>query len=394
MKIKRFTGLSLFTISAIFFVNKVYAEDLQDKEKFKPSFHAGILMHTYVFYQQNGFGSSSESNSDEKWTSGVTLYRARLMTETKLTSKDSFFMETELTSPIGSGTDKAASIKILDAQYDHIFSKSLVVSAGKILVSHNRNGLQTASTLMVNDFTYFQYPYNMSSKSPLQNDLGRDIGVNARGTLKDKVDYRLGFFSGRRTFEDQHGSPLRMVGRLSYNFLDADKYSGTNLGIGKTVTLSGGFDTQGTYLGIGSDLYIDYPIGNGSMTLNTAWSHLSGGNDLTKKYSFASMIPSQNIQLLELGYYFKTIKVQPWLRYEKQDVNAKNNQTEGISIENFNKLNSTTVWGTGINYFFNGYDTNLKLSYVSMKKGILMTDGKIENKSYGQIWLQLQLCFF
>lgn len=395
MKTKRFLSHAftlLFTISLC--NEEAIGQSLDNDNNFKPSFHAGILLHTYVGYQQNGFGSSTEKNSNSKWTSAATLYRARLMTETKLTAKDQVFIETELTSPIGTGAEKAASIKILDAQYDHIFNKSLTLSAGKILVSHNRNGLQTASTLMVNDFTYFQYPYNMSSSSPLQNDLGRDIGVNASGILAEKISYRLGAFSGRRTFEGQSGAPMRMVGRVGYNFFDIDQYSGTNLGKGKTVTLSTGLDIQGTYLAAGTDLYADYPLGNGSLTLNTAWSYLSGGNDPTKKYSFASMIPTQNTQLLELGYYFNTSKLQPWIRYEKQDINAKDKQTNGIAAKDFDKLNTSTVWGGGINYFFNGYNTNLKLSYVSMTKGLKMGDGSIQNKSYGQVWLQLQLCLF
>ncbi|GAB6012057.1 hypothetical protein [Viscerimonas tarda] len=372
-----------------------YAQGSGESEEFKPSFHAGLLMHTYASAQQKGFGSSLESGSADSWDVGASLYRARIMTEARLTKKDYIFVETELTSSLG-GSDKAAAIKILDAQYDHIFSDQLVVSAGKILVSHNRNGLQTASTLMVNDFTYFQYPYNMSESSPLQNDLGRDIGVNiSGGFLKNKLKYRLGAFAGRREFEGQDKSPLRTVGRLEYNFLDIDKYSGTNLGVGETFTLAGGFDTQGTYVAAGLDAYLDYPLSEaGSITLNAAWAHLTGGNDLTKKYSFASMIPTQNTQLLELGYYFKSCKIQPWIRYEKQDVSSESNQRAGLSAESFDKLNTSTVFGGGLSYFFNGYNTNLKLSYVSMTKGVLQATGDIEDKSYGQVWLQLQLCLF
>lgn len=393
MRIQHFTSFCLF--STLFpLLTGLYAKNVQKEDGFEPSFHAGVLFHTYVGFQERGFGTSSSISSADKWTASATLYRARIMTDTKLTSKDQFFLETELTSPVGTSTDKASSIKILDAQYDHIFSKSLVLSAGKILVSHNRNGLQTASTLMVNDFTYFQYPYNMSANSPLQNDLGRDVGLNASGVLKEKIAYRLGLFSGRRTFEGQDGAPLRTVGRIGYNFFDIDQYSGTNLGAGKTVTVSAGFDTQGTYLAGGADLYVDYPLGDGSVTLNSAWSYISGGNKLTRKYSFASMVPTQNTQLVELGYYFKSCKLQPWVRYEKQDINSESNQTGGLSTADFDKLNTSTVLGAGINYFFNSYTTNLKLSYVSMRKGIRLGAGGIESRSYGQLWLQLQLCFF
>lgn len=362
----------------------------------QPSFHAGVLMHTYVGFQQKGFNQAEAVGSANKWNTDATLYRARIMAEAHLTNRDYVFIETELTSPLGTGRNKAAGIKILDAQYDHIFADYLKVSAGKILVSHNRNGLQTAATLMANDFTYFQYPYNMSEDSPLQNDLGRDIGINlSGGFVSGKLKYRLGAFAGRRDFEGQSSAPLRVIGRLEYNFLDIDNYSGTNLGMGKTCTLAGGFDTQGTYSAGGADLFVDYPLGlPGSVTLNTAYSYITGGNNPDKKYSFATMIPSQHVTFLELGYYFKSCKLQPWVRYERQDMQSKANQTGGLATDIYDKLNTTTVFGGGLNYFFNGYTTNVRLSYVAMTKGIEVAAGEIKNKTYGQVWLQLQLCLF
>ncbi|MCC8153294.1 MAG: hypothetical protein LIP01_03215, partial [Tannerellaceae bacterium] len=258
--------------------------EITQTNEFKPSFHIGMLMHTYVGLQQQGFNTSEAIASPRKWNTEATLYRTRIMAEAHLTQKDYIFIETELTSPLGNGRDKAGSIKILDAQYDHIFADYLKVSAGKILVSHNRNGLQTAFTLMANDFTYFQYPYNMSADSPLQNDLGRDIGVNlSGGFITNKLRYRLGAFTGRRDFEGESSAPVRITGRVEYNFLDIDTYSGTNLGMGKTCTLAGGFNTQGTYTAGGADLFIDCPLGlPGSVTLNTAYSYMTGGNDPEK----------------------------------------------------------------------------------------------------------------
>ncbi len=374
----------------------IQAQKSTEDGLFIPSLKVGLLMHTYVGLQQKGYGQNTETPSARRWDTEATLYRARIMTEAKLSGKDQIFLETELTSSVGASGDKAASIKILDAQYDHVFAKELTVSAGKILVSHNRNGLQTASTLMANDFTYFQYPYNMSSESPLQNDLGRDIGVNLSGGLGDQsLQYRLGGFAGRQDFEKSSRSPLRVVGRVQYNFMDVDQYSGTNLGQGKTLTLAGGFDTQGTYYAAGADLYMDLPAGEwGSVTLNTAWSYLSGGNDPDKKYSFATLIPAQNVTFAELGYYFRFCRLQPWVRFERQDVNARTNQRAELSKSDFDKLHSSTVFGGGLNYFFNGYTTNIRLSYVAMNKGVEQATGGIKNKTYGQLWLQLQLCSF
>ncbi|MDO4497490.1 MAG: hypothetical protein Q4B58_06660 [Bacteroidales bacterium] len=255
----------------------------------------------------------------------------------------------------------------------------MTVSAGKMLVSHNRNGLQTASTLMDNDFTYFQYPYNMSKNDPLQNDCGRDVGINLSGSA-NKFTYRLGAFSGRRKFEGRTSAPLRTIGRVTYNWADADLYSGTNLGSGKTSTIGAGFDTQGSYCAYGVDYYLDYPLSSGSqITLNTAYSHITGGSaDAT--FSFANLIPEQNVYFAEAGLYFPASKLQPWVKYERQDLCGSSKPTD--------------VVGAGLNWFFNGYRTNLRLSWQGMSKEQVELDGGSGKKMYNQVWLQLQLCTF
>ncbi len=68
------------------------------------------------------------------------------------------------------------------------------------LVGINRNGLQSPVSLMGLEFGWFQYPYNLFESGPLQNNFGRDIGINARGFLvNDRLEWRLGLFRGRGT---------------------------------------------------------------------------------------------------------------------------------------------------------------------------------------------------
>ncbi|MFI3303941.1 MAG: hypothetical protein SNF68_01570 [Rikenellaceae bacterium] len=347
----------------------------------KPKVDVGLLLHSYFQIQQDGFGLGYDDVMDlddpSARTYGASLYRARVLFDLKLTDKDKIFIETDLSASVGMGTDKTASIKILDAQYDHIFSDAFTVSAGKMLTSYNRNGLQTAGTLMANDFSFFQYAYNMTQSDPLNNDCGRDIGINLSGGFNEgKLRYRLGAFSGCRDYSlytGEESAPLRFVGRVQYNFLDVDNYSGTNLGEGKTFTLAAGFDNQGSYYAVGADLYLDAPIGDtGSITLNAAYSYMSGGNT-NAKYHFKSVIADQNILFAEAGYYFKDIKIQPWVKYELQD-----RTIEGLADEK--------VFGGGVNYFFNGYGSNLRLSYVARKNSLV-------GSYYGQTWIQLQFFF-
>ena len=92
------------------------------------------------------------------------------------------------------------------------------------------------------------------------------------------------------------------------------------------------------------------------------------------------MIPKQNIDFAELGYYFREVKLQPWVKFERQDTHEK--------------LTTTNVWGGGLNYFLNGYKANLRVSYIAMNKDLLTETGERKNKTFGQIWLQVQLCYF
>jgi len=371
-----------------------------DLEEFKPSIHVGAIVHMFASTEQSGFGGTASADAKD-WNKGFSVYRARILVGGQLSKKGSFFMETDLPSPIGvqlgNGTKnvKVAPI-ILDAQYQHDFSSAFQLIAGMQLVSNNRNGLQGAAGLMANDFTYFQYPYNMFGNSPLQGNFGRDLGVNARGFLaKDKLEYRLGVFTGRNS---DGQAPLRIVGRVAYNFLDPEKdyyYAGTKLGAGNTFAWAAGFDTQGKYYNVGTDVFIDKKVGNaGSVTLNAAFQYMTGGTNVNSKYSFAGLIPRQTVKFLELGYYFTKSKLQPWVRYENQNMSSKKEQVGSELIGDFDKAKSSSVYGGGLNYFFNGNNTNLRLSYVARQYNMAAATGGYDKKSYGQFWLQVQFFIF
>lgn len=332
--------------------------------QFKPELNAGLLFHTYLQAQQDGFGSTQNGSVDYGYEAAV--YRARVLFETKLTDKDYFFFETDISASINQES-KTAAIKVLDAQYDHTFCDAFKVSAGKMLVSFNRNGLQTGGTLMANDFAYFQY----NASGIMDNDCGRDIGVNFSGALLDsKLKYSVGAFMGHEFAADP--DVLRYIGRLQYNILGNDNYSGTNLGEGKTFSVGAGIDTQGEYVAAGVDAFLDMPAGDaGSLTANFAYSHMTGGSP-SAKYSVD--LPEQDVLFLELGYYFKECKLQPWVKYELSSETAASGMDD-------------TVYGGGLNYFFNGYGTNVRLSYIARENSII-------NKSLSQIQLQLQLFIF
>ncbi|MFT2008552.1 hypothetical protein ACMA1I_07745 [Pontibacter sp. 13R65] len=202
---------------------------------------------------------------------------------------------------------------------------------------------------------------------------------------------------------DNGRGPIRVVGRTVYNFLEPEKdfyYDGTKLGKGRTFALAGGFDVQGSYRNFGMDAFLDAPAGNaGSITVNAAYTRMTGGTG-TGTYSFAWLIPRQNIQFLELGYYFKNVKLQPWIKYENQNINGRPAQfglpgtADGATMDAMNMLMSNERIGGGLNYFFNDLNTNLRLSYTSVGYGREALDGGAEKARYNQFWLQLQLFLF
>lgn len=332
---KNFTKLRISALALC--IVSVFAASAQ----FKPELNTGLLFHTYLQAQQGGVGSTESGSTDYGYEAAV--YRARVLFDVKLTDKDYFFFETDISASINQ-QEKTASIRVLDAQYDHTFCPAFKLSAGKMLVSFNRNGLQTGGTLMANDFAYFQY----NASGVMDNDCGRDVGINLSGAVLDnKLKYSAGAFMGHDYTSDP--DVLRYIGRVQHNIFGNDNYSGTNLGEGKTLSLAAGVDTQGEYVAAGVDAFLDMPVGKaGSLTTNFAYSWMTGG-DPAKKYSVD--LPEQDVVFLELDYYFKKSKLQPWVKYELSS------QTGVGGMDD-------TVYGGGLNYFFNGYGTNVSLMLI------------------------------
>jgi hypothetical protein len=299
---------------------------------------------------------------------------------------------------------------LLDAQIEHSFNKYVSVVAGMQLVGINRNGLQSPVSLMGLDFGVNQYAYNLFQNQPLQNNFGRDVGVNVRGFLfNDRLEWRAGVFRGRAT--DQY-SPFRTVLRFNYNFLEREKgfyYTGTTLGKQKLFSIGGGLDQQGSYTGVAVDSFLDLPIKNDvSLTWQGSYMHLTGGNS-TSSNSFTGLIPQQSIVFSELGLYFSKVKLQPYVKYEAQQMgitDAQYNQnqqrvTYGLPVagspsdrSTFNTLSSNSRIGGGVNYFVSDFNFHVKLQYEQIFYGRYNLANLAETKSGGEVKLQLTFFMF
>jgi hypothetical protein len=387
--------------------NTKSAKDIKDTKDsaavFKPTFQVGALLQMVGVLRQREITAREAQNPDIRdWSKQLNIYRARILVGGNVSKKTSFFMETDIATPIGltdANGNKVMQVNpiILDAQIEHTFSKKIGIIAGLQLVGTNRNALQGAASLMALDFGYYQYPYNLFETSPLQNNFGRDIGIHFRGFLfNERLEYRTGVFSGRNI---DTGGTLRYITRLNYSFLDKEQdlyYTGTTLGKGQIFSIGGGADLQDRYQNFALDAFLDMPVGEiGSITANAAFNYINGGDNPSQK-SLSRRIPSQTIQFLELGYYFKDLKLQPYFKFENQAINAANDvQTNFVNRDIFNTRKSQRRIGFGLNYFFSGYNANVKLLYESVSYGRdNLNQSSAETATRSEIWLQMQFFIF
>ena len=356
-------------------------------------------------------------DGNRPWDKHLQLWRARVLVGGNISKKLSFFTQTEILNPIGFGTATsgagAKNIQIspilLDAQIEYNFSKNWWLYSGLQYVGYSRNGLQSPVTLMGLEFGYYQFAYNLFANQPLQNNFGRDVGLNLRGyLLNDRLEVRAGLFRGRT---ESGTFPFRSTVRLNYNFLDTEithYYTGTNLGEKKILAIGAGFDTQETYSSWAADLFADLPTANGAFTAQLSYMHTTGGTKGANANTFTALIPRQNIFFAEAGYYFKQLKLQPVVKYEIQNIDVHNNQYTlsparvaallpasftPENAKNFNALNSNARLAFGLNYYMEGFNAHIKLQYEKVYYG-RFNGNNTETKNGDEIILQFTYFIF
>ncbi len=365
------------------------------------SIKVGFLTQVHAQTLQEPVTALQESTPDfnRRWQRQLYVRRLRVLLGGNIAENTSFFFEVDapnLGKVNASGTkDAKISMFVQDAQVQHTFFPELSVIAGLQLVGIARNGLQSAASLMALDYGSYQF----ITSAPLDNVTGRDLGINLRGFLGERFEYRTGLFSGKNT--DMY-SPLRFASRFQYNFKDVEKgfyYTGTTLGKGEILSVGGGFDKQGSYTAFAFDAVNDMPLSDlGSVTLAASVSFLDGGGSDKDSTVFTGSIPKQIIFYMEAGYFFKDLNIQPYLKYEHQNVNAKVLKQVGAELNSLtlqNKLRSGSRIGFGLNYFLNGHNVNVKLLYEVVSRNRMSMDSvNYEKTTDGVVTLQLQYFTF
>jgi ribosomal protein L29 len=363
-----------------------------------PSMKVGILaqMQGQAAQEQQTAAQSSDPKNSRHWQRQLSLRRLRVLVGGSLSPSTSFFFESEAPNigrVAGTGTKATTvSMYVQDAQIQHTIAPELSVIAGLQVVGFTRNGLQSAATLMAMNFGSYQF----IPSGPLDNSVGRDLGVNARGFLFDeRLEYRAGVFSGKNL---NLYSPLRTTFRLQYNFRDREKgffYGGTTLGKSELLSLGGGIDVQGSYRAFALDGVADVPLfGSDPVTLSTGVLFLDGGGSDQDSTFFTGQIARQTVLFAELGYLFKELHLQPYLKYESQSVHAtvlKQVAATAATLDLQNALRSSHRIGGGVNWFLDGHGATVKLLVEQVFTNRLRLDRTSwERASSTEITMQFQ----
>jgi len=122
---------------------------------------------------------------------------------------------------------------------------AFMLELGLMVIPFSHNELQSTTTFLALDVS------TVATQVPFTSGT-RDVGFQLKGyELDDKLEWRLGVFSGNRQATNGtnvlgHNMP-RITGHLQYDFMDAQKgyvYGGHFFGKQKHLGLSAGFDVE------------------------------------------------------------------------------------------------------------------------------------------------------
>jgi Phosphate-selective porin O and P len=287
----------------------------------------GIEGQAWADFQQD-----QNTTGPQGYQQNLYLRRIRLMIGGELSDKITFFFDTD--QPNLGKNPKALNSGFLvqDAFFEYHPFNALRLDGGLMTIPLSRNALQSTASYYSLDIS----PIATVNNGATQTSALRDLGFQLRGFLMgDHLQYRLGEFSGER---DSNGrDSLRSAGYIQYDFFAPETslyYPGTTLGKKKILALNAGFDKQGSYYAAAADLTAAIPIHGGDEI---------GGQIQFIRYDGAHKflsIPRQNDYLVEATYYYRPMKLQPFVKVESENFSAP---------VNFGK--DWNRYGGGLNYY-------------------------------------------
>jgi hypothetical protein len=187
------------------------------------------------------------------------------------------------------------------------------------------------------------------------------------GSLSDTthLKYYLGFYDGIQNSTGLTDKNLRTTARAQLNFFDSEPgyyNSSTYLGKKKTVGFGVSYDVQdqvqgnaidgyGDYAYYSIDAFAEWPLGEGTLTAEAAFSDL----DLDSVTAAATRSEGDGFYV-QAGYFMNNW--QPWIEFESWDA-----KTVG-------GLGDYDMYRIGITYYLKGQNANIKLGLESFDPDI------------------------
>ena len=295
------------------------------------------------------------------------LRRTRILLHGQVSKWVSFFFETDQSNWGRKGDWTTSEFIVQDAFVDFDIAPEFKIAVGMILTPFVRHFRQSAVSLNTLDYHAALAKYPAGS-----NKVWRDMGVEFRGIVAKKLDYRLAITNGVPFAAVQGAAPAgggaapvtytnksdmpRFTARLAYNLFDTDGgffYSGTTLGkkrilaIGAAVDLQpGAFADDNTYMAVGGDVFFDIPAG-GSNRMSGQVDFVYYG-DADGKNANAGMG-----LLFDFGYAigdWQPLVAVDW--FQPKDADLKGSLL-GLHL--------------GLNYWLHGHNANIKLDVGLVK---------------------------
>ena len=313
----------------------------------KLSLNEGKTSVSFGFLAQPQFESLENAAATDS-SENLFFRRMRFIAGGKITPKLSFFVESDapnLGKKAANG-DRIHEFFLQDAYVSYAFRPEFQLDGGMLLLPVSRNSSQSAASLLSIDYG----AYSFLASDPTFSKIGRDYGLQARGYIKKHFEYRLGVYRGNRNHDGDF--PYRYLARFVWYPLEAETgffYTGTTHGQKKIIGIGASFDRQGDYSANSADFFLDHPLNNGdAVTFQANFIRYDGGD------SFKTL-PKQNDWLLEGSYYFKKIKLSPYVQYASRD------------LSNPNSLDDGKVQG-GVAYWIQKHKVNVKVGYGKLLK--------------------------
>lgn len=380
--------LYVFGASALLFLGSIGAQSAQAGAKLKISDDSDIDLGFRVQALYINNDKDLKSNTNE-----FKLRRARIRLKGNVTKYFTAFLQTEFNDD---ATNKGGEMRLIDGYIQVKPSKMFNIIAGQQMAAVTREGQTTSGALMtidrpgINSYvltwgskatTAFATSTMPGTANGLSGDvMVRDLGVSLFGSTSFSDTVHFKYYAGISEGQDvatRSSDSERYNARVQLNFFDAESAAfgaSTYLGKKKTIAIGAGYDTQSDvavdsvtmekidYNFYTVDAFLEYPLGPGSLTAETAFSTLDLGdaqNPLGAEKdgtAFAGAVAANQSQgsgfYGQMGYYIN--KWQPWMMYEQWNADAANDAGDW------------QAYRFGVSYFIKGHNANIKAGYEKM----------------------------